>query len=161
MKDVASCDKLRRVARKRWTWDLRMRNSLFWENSEKKAHAGNWNILVPAGKENKNDSLSSSERKGKRATRISLWKKWEMWWNKIGAKSASRSSLERDASEGDSPVDEADMPFVSKSRASWIGRLNTGELTPNPKYWFKSDSALVPWGKAEKHSRKRVKRLEI
>jgi hypothetical protein len=36
-----------------------------------------------------------------------------------------------------------------------------GELTPNPKYWFKSDSARVPRGKAEKYSHKRVKRLEI
>ena len=51
-----------------------------WENvriyarAEKHEDAGNWNILVPAGKENKSDSLSSSERKGNRANWILLRK---------------------------------------------------------------------------------------
>jgi len=35
------------------------------------------------------------------------------------------------------------------------------ELTANPKYKLKSDSAIVPRGKAEKNSWQRVKRLEI
>ena len=30
--------------------------------------------------------------------------------------------------------------------------MNTAELTANPKYEFKSDSELVPRGKAEKYS---------
>ena len=47
------------------------------------------------------------------------------------------------------------------SSVSQIGGTNTAELTANPKYERKSDSELVPRGKAEKHSYKRVKRLEI
>jgi len=53
------------------------------------------------------------------------------------------------------------MLSCKKSRGSWIGALNMGELTPNPKYKFKSDSVRVPRGKAEKSSHKSVKRLEI
>ncbi len=30
--------------------------------------------------------------------------------------------------------------------------MNTAELTANPKYYCKSDSELVPRGKAEKYS---------
>ena len=58
--------------------------------------------------------------------------------------------LERMTIEGDSPVDMMVWSF-SKSRASRIGGLNTAGLTANPKYKLKSDSALVPRGKAEKH----------
>ena len=32
---------------------------------KREANAGNWNILVPVGRENKNDSPSSGERTGK------------------------------------------------------------------------------------------------
>ncbi len=35
-----------------------------------------------------------------------------------------------------------------------------GELTPNPKYQFKSDRERVPRGKAEKYSHKRLKDLK-
>ena len=44
------------------------------QDVEKQAYAGNWNILVPAGKENINDAPISSERKGQRANWISFWK---------------------------------------------------------------------------------------
>ena len=50
------------------------------------------------------------------------------------SKSSRKSSLERDAVEGDSPVFEDDTLCSKKSRASWIGGLNMGGLTPNPKY---------------------------
>ena len=66
-KDVISCDKLRVGANNLWSADFRMGQP----NTLKKyylsmieANAGNWNILVPAGKENKNDSPSSGERTG-------------------------------------------------------------------------------------------------
>ena len=67
-------------------------------------------------------------------------------------KLASWSLLESNTLEGESPVDEADILDPKKSRATWISRLNTAELTANPKHRFKSDSALVPRGKAEKYS---------
>jgi len=44
------------------------------ECSERRNYAGDWNILVPAGKDNNNYSLISRERKGKRANRICFWK---------------------------------------------------------------------------------------
>ena len=71
-------------------------------------HAGNWNILVPAGKENNNDSPISSERKGNRANWISFWKEGR---DVVDAKTKSmrESRLEWRASEGDSPVLEVDM----------------------------------------------------
>jgi hypothetical protein len=48
-------------------------------------------------------------------------------------KLAIQTLLESKALEGDSPVEEADMLSHKKSRATWISRLNMGELTPNPK----------------------------
>ncbi len=48
-------------------------------------------------------------------------------------KTLDRSCLERHTIEGDSPVDESVMAGIRKSRASWIGGLNMGGLTPNPK----------------------------
>ena len=68
MKDVISCDKLRVGANNLWSVDFRMGqpNQLKTDYLTKlEANAGNWNILVPAGKENNNDSPSSGERTGK------------------------------------------------------------------------------------------------
>ena len=67
MKDVISCDKPGLGANDHWYRDLRMGqpNELkthYLRNAE--AYAGNWNILVPVGKENNSDSLSSGERTG-------------------------------------------------------------------------------------------------
>ena len=64
--------------------------------------------------------------------------------------SIASNVLERITIEGDSPVDVIIWSF-SKSRASRIGSLNTAGLTANPKYKLKSDSVLVPRGKAEKY----------
>ena len=49
------------------------------------------------------------------------------------AKVSRGSGLERPTTEGDSPVLEDAMLFPQKSRASWIGGLNTAGLTANPK----------------------------
>ena len=53
MKDVISCDKPRGDANNIWSWDFRMGqpNQLKTDYPSKmEANAGNWNILVPAGK---------------------------------------------------------------------------------------------------------------
>ena len=55
MKDVISCDKLRWGANDLWHVDFRMGQpnmlkTYYLVNLE--ANAGNWNILVPAGREN-------------------------------------------------------------------------------------------------------------
>jgi hypothetical protein len=84
-------------------------------------------------KKTNSDTLSSSERKGRRASRISDGNVGrDVVWSL--AKSTTQNFLERNASEGDSPVEEVDMLNHKKSRVSWIGGLNMGELTPNPKY---------------------------
>ena len=71
-------------------------------------YAGNWNILVPAGKENNSDSLISSERKGKRANWISFRKEGRDVVE-LKPNLSKRSFLERNALEGDSPVFEDNM----------------------------------------------------
>ena len=57
MKDVISCDKLRVGANNLWSEDFRMgqpsRLKDGYSYQCKRANAGNWNILVPAGRENK------------------------------------------------------------------------------------------------------------
>ncbi len=56
----------------------------------------------------------------------------------------SLSFLERNAIEGDSPVNEISMVIAqAKSSVSWIGGMKTAQLRANFKYWSKSDSALV------------------
>ena len=49
------------------------------------------------------------------------------------AKSLIQTLLECKTTEGDSPVEENDMSFLKKSRASWIRGLNMAGLTANPK----------------------------
>ncbi len=44
-----------------------------WIHSWHDGNLGNWNILVPRGKENKNDSPSSGERTGKRPNHPTGW----------------------------------------------------------------------------------------
>ena len=70
-KEAASCQKPRVVARNHRTWGFRMGPpiKLFAEKSVK-GDAGNWNILVPAGKEINRDSLSKGDRRGNRTNRI-------------------------------------------------------------------------------------------
>ena len=68
MKDVISCEKLWLGANSLWSADLRMGQPgrlKACHPAKREANEGNWNILVPLGRENKNDSLSSGERKGK------------------------------------------------------------------------------------------------
>ncbi len=70
-KDAASCEKLRGVASRLWSGDLRMGQpiwsyvqiSLIEQNRLKKRNLGKWNISVPKGKEINWDCVSSGERK--------------------------------------------------------------------------------------------------
>jgi len=71
MKGVASCDKPRGAASRPWSGDARMGKPRRWMppilrgiHTRSEAHAGKWNISVPAGKESNRDSPSSGERKG-------------------------------------------------------------------------------------------------
>ena len=49
--------------------------------SEKMIYAGNWNILVPAGEDNKLViPLLAASEKGRGQTESTFEKKLEMWW---------------------------------------------------------------------------------
>ena len=69
MKDVTSCDKFRGGANIPWSEDFPMRQLMAlkapYPAVKREANPENWNILVPGGKENNSDSLSSGERTGK------------------------------------------------------------------------------------------------
>ena len=67
------------------------------------ANAGNWNILVPAGKENNNDSPSSGERTGKSPNR-SCYGMDGVVGPRRCKKFCEKNDLESSAEDGDSPV---------------------------------------------------------
>ena len=125
-KGVTSCDKSRVGA-----CNLRSVNSRIWLHfrSVRISNAGNWNVLVPAGKEIKWDAVSKGD-----------WKQWntnwirhsnvlEMWCCKsvFFPNSLIRSSLEWDTSEGDSPVRENEKECDNfLSTIYWILGRNLG-----------------------------------
>ena len=75
--------------------------------------------------------LLAESEKGTGQAESTFEKKLEMWSGK--SKELKKSFLERNTSEGDSPVFENSMMELKKSRASWIGGLNMAGLTANPK----------------------------
>ena len=79
-KDAASCNMLWRGACGHWTRDIRMWLHIW---SERIGNAGNWNVLVPAGKETNWDALSKSDRKAHKANRILNGNIVEMWCYKL------------------------------------------------------------------------------
>ena len=120
MKDVISCDKLRGGANNLWSGDFRMGQPDWLKSNHPtklEANAGNWNILVPAGKENNNDSPSSGERTGISPN--------QCCYGNIGVvgprcrkKFSEKNSLENETIDGDSPVFEAKRSVV----VSWVAR---------------------------------------
>lgn len=71
--------------------------------------------------------------------------------------SPTQSSLERDAREGDSPVEEGERSDPVEYRAlAELGKM--GGLTSKSKYVPQTDSELVARAKAEKHPGRGVKR---
>ena len=120
MKDVISCDKLRVGANNLWSEDFRMGQPVIlkeWHLAWQEANAGNWNILVPAGKENNNDSPSSGERTGISPN--------QCCYGNIGVVGprhrknfSEKNPLENGTIDGDSPVFEAKRSVV----VSWVAR---------------------------------------
>lgn len=71
--------------------------------------------------------------------------------------SLTRSSLERDAKEGESPVEEGERSDPVEYRAlAELGKM--GVLTSKSKYVLQTDSELVARAKAEKYPGRGVKR---
>ena len=104
MKGVASYRMLWRDARSLWTRDPWMRLLI---NSVRRGNAGNWNVLVPAGKEINWDAVSNSERKQHKANWILYRNIKEMWCCKtayINLTLGTRSCLERHALKCDRHV---------------------------------------------------------
>ena len=120
MKDVISCDKLWVGANNLWSRDFRMGQPGILKEchpSLMEANAGNWNILVPVGKENNNDSPSSGERTGNSPNRSC--------YGMIGVvglrrcmKTSEKNFLERKTIEHDSCVFVCCRSIV----VSWVAR---------------------------------------
>ncbi len=135
MKGVASYRMLWRDTRSLWTRGPRMRLLIY---SVRRINAGNWNVLVPAGKEINWDAVSNSEWKQHKANRILYWKIKEMWCYKTAFTdliSGTQSCLERHALKCDSHVGVTEKILA----VSWV--LFTGywvgiweALTSNLKY---------------------------
>ena len=140
MKDVISCDKLRGGANNLWSGDFRMGQPGVLKTRHliiSGANAGNWNILVPAGKENNNDSPSSGERTGKSPNLLCYGISGVVGPQRC-KKSCEKNDLESSTTDGDSPVFEARRSIVvswvarNTRNSAWIGRdhpvrLNTPE----------------------------------
>ena len=140
MKDVISCDKSWGDANDLWSRNFRMGQPNILKRyypSKMEANAGNWNILVPAGKENNNDSPSSGERTGNSPN--------QLCYGIIGvvgprhrSEECEKIVLESSTIEHDSCVYEAfwtvEVSWVARStrNSAWICRdhpvrLNTPE----------------------------------
>ena len=155
-KDVTSCDKQRGGANIRYIrW---FPNGATHYNEDvvpvviRGANPENWNILVPGGKENKSDSLSSGDRTGNSPNRCRFGDNGVEGpviliriWNGI--------CLESQTIEGESPVHVSINNIIgilsrSGHEKSWL-------KLPGPsgkaKYFWETDSEPVPWGKGEKY----------
>ena len=120
MKDVISCDKLRGGANNLWSEDFRMGQPNILKRyypTQLEANAGNWNILVPAGKENNNDSPSSGERTGNSPNRLCYGITGVVGLRHC-MKTAEKNFLERKTIEHDSCVFECCRSIV----VSWVAR---------------------------------------
>ena len=122
MKDVISCDKLRVGANNPWSEDFRMgqpsRLKDGYSYQCKRANAGNWNILVPAGRENKwmIPPVVASERGTAQTSGVAR----RGWGCRTATLYANReqNTLENVTIDGDSPVCEAKCSIA----VSWVTR---------------------------------------
>jgi len=133
MKSVASHRTLWRDACSLWTRDSWMRLLIY---SVRRGNAGNWNVLVPAGKEINWDAVSKSDWKQHKANWILYWKIKEMWCYKTAFTdliSGTQSCLERHALKCDSHVGVTEKILA----VSWV--LFTGYWVGN---WEASISNL-------------------
>ena len=118
----------------------------------RKANPGNWNILVPGGKENNSDSLSSGDRTGN-SPNLFCFGETGVEGPTIIIIMRRRTFLESKATEGDSPVFVSiiiGVGILSRSghEKSW---LNLPGPSGKAKYYWETDSEPVPWGKGEKY----------
>ena len=130
MKDVTSYIMLQGSARSLWSEDIWMR---FRYESVRMSNAGNWNVLVPAGKEINWDAVSKGDWTQQKANWILCWKAKEMWCCKtacINLISGTWSYLERYALKCDSHVGLTEKILA----VSWV--LFTG-------YWIGNWEASI------------------
>ena len=158
MKDVISCDKLRVGANDLWSGDFRMGQPSTLKECYpvfvQEANAGNWNILVPAGKENNLmiPPVVASERGTAQTHDVAMRRGGCR--TTLSHSDCEEKVLERTTVAGDSPVSEAWRGVVSSwvarntSNSAWICRAHPVRLNTPVRPIVK----LVPWGKGEKHS---------
>ena len=80
-KDATTCEKRRGAGRKLWSVDIRMGKPGVGHTTSScteyigvvKVYPGNWNILVPGGKERESYSVSSGERKRRSPNQPKGW----------------------------------------------------------------------------------------
>ena len=111
----------------------------------------NWNISLTGGRENNSDSLSSGDRTGKSLNQFCSGKTGVVGpqysnWSEVeqSGKSVRRGWKARTRNE------ISDSGILSKA-----GHVKSCLNLPGPsgkaKYYWETDSELVPWGKGEKH----------
>ena len=146
-KGVTSCEKLRGLANTNRSADTRMGQPIlnFRDiQGNLEANVGNWNITLPTGKENNNDSRSSGERNGKSPNQrcfgnvgVVGLRHGELFW--------SGTVLEKPTKGGDSPVHARNIilavPWVRRDTRNPVWncrdhpvRLNTSERPIANKY---------------------------
>ena len=122
MKDVISCDKPWVGANNLWSKDFRMgqpiRLKTWYHYSSSEANGGNWNILVPLGRENKLmiPLVVASERGIAQTSDVAM----RCWGCRttLSYLDCEKNVLERTIKEGDNPVFEAWWDVV----VSWVTR---------------------------------------
>jgi len=158
MKDATNGEMPRRAVCKLRTEDLLIR-LLF--KTERSGNAGNWNILVPAGKEINWDMVSKSDWKLYTANRIWHWKVSGMWCfgPSFNPRLEMRSLLESSTKQGDSPVAVTEQD-VEVSRVVFLGygAWNWEALTSNCKYVSRPIANQYREGNVEKNPWQGVKR---
>ena len=122
MKDVISCDKLRVGANNLWSEDFRMGQPGCLKNNHLRivvrANPGNWNILVPGGRENKLmiPSVVASERGRAQTAMVAMpCRGSRTAWSDLDRE---EKVLESTAIAGESPLSEAWRAVA----ASWVTR---------------------------------------
>ena len=121
MKDVISCDKSWGDANNLWSRNFRMGQPNILKRyypTKLEANAGNWNILVPVGTENNNDSPSSGERTGTSPNQL-CYGIVGVVGPQCSMKFREENVLESSTIEHDSCVSEARWSLV----VSWVARI--------------------------------------
>ena len=159
MKDVVSCDKLRVGANDLWSEDFRMGEPTWLKTKYfliGRANAGNWNILVPAGRENNCDSASSGERTRKSPNQCRFGGVGVIGLRYLRS-IRTGTRLESRTIEGESPVagNDASGSSILSSAEHEEFCVNYPGPSGKAKYSPETDSEPVLWRKGEKHFEKK------